>query len=226
MRYAMERKDYEELFLMGSQEANGAEGLRGRRSEYPKSTAQAVQELRTRGLDASASVLDYLIEKGAIPAPGGGEGHRRKWSREDIDRVAECMDAKGQYVPRTLARTVLNIDPTQDVRALRQALSEHPEIPGPQLLVLEVLPGAPNVGVRAMVRYRPMTERERAEWKQRLVAARSVKPGDMNGHGAAVENGASGPDGDGKSVPAEQHALGASSAVGKTSTPPNLAATS
>ncbi len=221
MRYAMERKDYEELFLMVSQEANGVEGLRHPRSEYPKSTAQAVQELRTRGLDASAATLDYLIERGRLPAPAMENG-RRRWTAADIDRAAEYMDAEGQYMPQTLARMALNIDPTQDVRAFRQALSEHPEIPGPQLLVLEVLPGAPNVGVRAMVRYRPMTERERAEWKQKLVAARTDRRWDMNGHGAAVENGASGPDGDGKSVPAEQHALGVSSALGETSTPPNF----
>lgn len=88
MRYAMGREDYEELFLLGPGETDGEERRKALEAAYPQNTAGAVLELRTRGLAASAAVLDYLIERGAIPAPGGGDGHRRKWSRADIDRAA------------------------------------------------------------------------------------------------------------------------------------------
>jgi len=178
MRYAMERGDFEELFLV-PEGADGEERLRLLEAEYPKTTAQAVVELRTRGLDASASVLDYLIERGAIPAPGGGDGHRRKWSREDIDRAAEVLDAERAYVPGTVMRQVLNLDPAQDERARRQALAEHPEVVSTDYLVLEVLPGAAGVGVRATARYRPMTGAEQAEWKRKVreaAARREVRP--------------------------------------------------
>jgi len=178
MRYALDRKDYEELFLLGPGETNGEERRKWLESQYPKSTAEAVLELRTRGLDASVSALTYLLERGRIPTPAM-EGGRRRWSAEDIDRAAEFLDAQGAYVPGTVMRQVLNLDAGQDERARRQALAEHPEIPTADMLVLEVLPGAAGAGVRATARYRPMTEAERAEWKRRVreAAARGeVRP--------------------------------------------------
>jgi len=178
MRYALERKDYEVLFLAGPSEADGQERRRWLESQYPKSTAEAVVELRTRGLAASASVLDYLLERGRISTPAM-EGGRRRWSAEDIDRAAEFLDAEGAYVPGTVMRQVLNLDAGQDERARRQALAEHPEVPTADLLVLEVLPGAAGAGVRATARYRPMTDEERAEWKRRVreaAARREVRP--------------------------------------------------
>lgn len=77
MRYGLAREDYEELFLLGPGETDGEERRRVLEAAYPLNTAGAVLELRARGLDASPSVLDYLIERGAIPTPGGGDGHRR-----------------------------------------------------------------------------------------------------------------------------------------------------
>ena len=168
MRYAMGREDYEELFLLGPGETDGEERRKALEAAYPQNTAGAVLELRTRGLAASAAVLDYLIERGAIPAPGGGDGHRRKWSRADIDRAAEFLDAEECHTPVTVMRRVLNLDAAQDERARRQALAEHPEVVSADLLILEVLPGAAGVGIRATARYRPMTAGETAEWKRKV----------------------------------------------------------
>lgn len=175
MRYAMERGDFEELFLV-PEGADGEERLRLLEAEYPQSTGQAVMELRTRGLDATEAVLDYLVERGALPPPRL-EGGRRKWTAEDIDRAAEVLDAEGAYVPGTVMRQVLNLDPAQDERARRRALAEHPEIVSADYLVLEVLPGAAGVGVRATARYRPMTTAEQAEWKRRVREAAARREG-------------------------------------------------
>ncbi len=177
MRYGLGREDYEELFLLVPGEADGEERQRLLDAEYPVNTAGAVLELRTRGLDASASVLDYLIEQGKVPAPAV-EGGRRRWTAADIDRAAEVLDAEDAYVPGTVMREVLNLDPVQDERARRQALAEHPEVVSADLLTLEVVPGAPGAGVRATARYRPMTAAEQAEWRRKVreAARREVRP--------------------------------------------------
>jgi len=187
MRYGLAREDYEQLFLLGAGEADAEErpacALHADRrrlldGRYPLTTAGAVQELRTRGLAASASVLDYLIERKSIPAPTM-EGGRRRWTAADIDRAAEVLDAEGAYVPGTVMRQVLNLDPAQDERARRQALAEHPEVVSADCLALEVVPGAPGAGVRATARYRPMTGPEQAEWRRKVreAAARGeVRP--------------------------------------------------
>jgi len=65
MRYALERKDYEELFLLGPGETDGEERRKWLESQYPKSTAEAVLELRTRGLDASAPAPPGPVAGGA-----------------------------------------------------------------------------------------------------------------------------------------------------------------
>ena len=181
MRYAMERKDYEELVVLGHgetvmgvklEDAPADQQRKWLEEQYPKSTAQAVQELPTRGLDATAPVLDYLMKKGEIPTPGG-EGRSRKWSKTDIDRAARFMDAEEMYVPGTVARMFYNIDPAQDVRALRMAFRENPAIPpDPSHFVMEIKPGAPGVGVYATVSYRAMTKEEQAAWRRVVAAAR------------------------------------------------------
>ncbi len=79
LRYAMERGDFEELFLLGPGEADAEERRGLLEAEYPKSTGQAVVELRTRGLEATEAVLDYLIEKGAISSPG------RRWPQAQVE---------------------------------------------------------------------------------------------------------------------------------------------
>lgn len=183
MKYALERKDYEELVVLGHGETVEGVNLEdvpaGQQrewldGEYPKSTAQAALELRARGLDATVPVLVYLMKKGVIPAPGG-DGRSLKWGRANIDRAAAYMDAEQMYVPGTVARMFHNIDPAQDLRAQREALRKHPEITSVDMLVMEIKPGAAGVGVYATVTYRAMTKEEQAEWRRKVNAAKKDK---------------------------------------------------
>lgn len=176
MRYGLAREDYEELFLSAPGEADGEERRRVPDAAYPLNTAGAVLELRTRGLDATSATLDYLIERGRLPAPAMENG-RRRWTAADIDRAAEVLDAEGAHAPVAVMRRVLNLDPAQDERARRQALAEHPEVVSADCLVLEVLPGAPGAGVGATARYRPMTAAEQAELKRRVREAAAGREG-------------------------------------------------
>jgi len=184
MGYALQRKDYEELVVLGHgetylgvrlEDAPAEDQRKWLDGEYPKSTEQGVLELRARGLDATGAVIEYLIRKGEIKPPGG-EGRNRKWSRADIDRLADYLDERQVYVPGTAARAFYNIDPAQDMRALRKAFRDNPEIPpNPDLLVMEIKPGAAGLGIRATVSYRAMTRDEQAEWRRKVSAAQRAE---------------------------------------------------
>lgn len=178
MRYAMKRADYEDLVILGPEDRKA--GARHREevlaNEYPKSTPQAVAELRARGLNADPAMLDYLIRKGTIPEPKGGEGRNRGWTRQDIDRAAAHFDAEQEYVPGTVAKMFYNIDPAQDLRAQQKAFAENPHLPpDPSYFVMEIFPGAPGVGLYAEVRYRAMTPKEESEWKSRIEKAKRAQ---------------------------------------------------
>jgi len=177
MQYALNRADYEDLFLLPFAETEKTEKARKRAldREYPRSTVAAANELRTRGLDARAHILDYLIKKGEIRGPEG-EGRNRKWMPADIDEAAEYMDARGMYVPGTVARMFYDIDPGQDLRARREAFRKNPDLPmDASRFVMTIKPGAPGVGVRATVSYRRMTAKEEAEWQARVAEAKKAQ---------------------------------------------------
>ena len=174
MSYALKRTDYEELFLFPEGDLSPAERERILAQEYPKATAAAAAELRARGLDTDPAGLDYLIKKGRIPEPTGGTGRNRRWTREDIDRAADYLDREQIYVPGTVARMFYNIDPAQDLRAQREAFDANPHLsPNPDLFVMEMLPGAAGVGLRSLVRYRPMTKPEERAWRERIEQAKA-----------------------------------------------------
>ena len=185
MRYAMNRRDYELLMVQDEGEKyidelgeKAAAEMRAKflADEYPKSTAAVVEELRTRGLDVREPVVEYLLRKGEIPAPSGGDGRNRKWTPADIDCLAEYLEAREMWVPGTVARMFYNIDPGQDIRALRQAFRENPDVvPDPDYFVMEIVPGAAGAGVYATVRYRRMTKAEEAEWKRKIIVARNAE---------------------------------------------------
>ncbi len=63
MRYVLSREDCEDLYWPPD--------------EYPANTLAAAGELRTRDLDAKASVLDYLVSKGIVTVLVDESGHRR-----------------------------------------------------------------------------------------------------------------------------------------------------
>lgn len=179
MQYALERPDYEELFIFPEGQLGPPEVREQILAQvYPKTTEAAVAELRTRGLDTDRAALDYLIKRGRVLEPTGGTGRNRRWTREDIDRAAEYLDREAVYVPGTVTRMFLNIDPAQDIRAQREVFEANPHMPpDPDRFVMEISPGAPGAGLRAHVRYRAMTRDEERQWHARIEAAKAPAPG-------------------------------------------------
>jgi hypothetical protein len=179
MRYGLKREDYDELMILGPEGIKLPPRQRAEivAKEYPKSTPKAAMELRSRGLDADPASLDYLIKRGMIPAPGG-EGRNREWLPKHVDAAAAYLDEQQRYVPGTVARMFFNIDPADDVRAQQEAFAANPDLPpDPSYFVMEILPGAPGVGVYSKVRYRRMAKAEEADWRKRIEAAKKAEGG-------------------------------------------------
>lgn len=177
MRYAMTRDDYEELCILGQEAQDAPDKVKADiiAKEYPKSTEEAVLELRKRGLNVDRAKLDYLIRKQAISEPRAGTGRNRLWTKRDIDKAARYLDEQQDYVPTAVACMVDNIDPGQDERAFQQVCAENADVhPSRDYFVREVFPGAAGVGLYATVRYRRMTRQEEAEWRQRIAAAKAA----------------------------------------------------
>jgi len=178
MSYALKRDDYEDLFIFLEGDVAPEDRDQILAEHYPRTTEAAVGELRTRGLDTDPAALDYLIKKGRIPEPTGGTGRNRRWTREDIEHAAEHLDREAVYVPGTVTRMFLNIDPGQDIRAQREAFEANPHLPpDPDHFVMEIFPGAAGAGLRSHVRYRAMTKAEEREWHARIEAAKAAATG-------------------------------------------------
>lgn len=181
MRYSLGRKDYEQLMVLGHgetfhsvrhEDAPAGQQEEWLETEYPKSTEQAVLELKARGFDVSIPMVQYLIKKQSILMPKS-EGRLFKWTAAAIDRLADRLEREQLYTPETVARMIDNVDPGQDVRAQRQALADNPQLMGNRsLLVKEVIPGAPGLGIYATVKYRAMTKEEQADLNRKAKAAK------------------------------------------------------
>ncbi|MEN6385896.1 MAG: hypothetical protein ABFD79_11970 [Phycisphaerales bacterium] len=183
MNYALERKDYNELVLCGGLSERAPKEIKKKILDdaYPRNTDAAVSELRSRGLNVDAAMLDYLIRKEEIKGPASGSGRNRQWYPENVDEAAEYLDGQASYNPGTMMRYFLNINPAQDIRAQRKALQENPQLGGnTSLLVMTVMPGAPGVGIYATVSYRAMNAKEQAEWNKSLELAKKDKYGKHN----------------------------------------------
>jgi hypothetical protein len=124
MRFALSRRDYEQLFLLEDLEQLApAEVVNALRATYPRTLTGAVAELRTRGLAATAVLLEQLLVDGTVAAPGG------RWHEEDIDRAALALEAAAERTPEGTTCQFLGLHPGQHVRALREARREHPDVP-------------------------------------------------------------------------------------------------
>ena len=161
MRYVLSREDYEALYWPPD--------------EYPMNTLAAAGELRTRGLDAKASVLDYLVSKGIVTVPVDESGHRQ-WGKQEIDQAAEHLAGVQCYKPSTWQHVIEDSNPAQDIRALREAAAKAPHLPpDPDYFVRTVMPGAAGLGLYAEVHYRPMIEDENAAWRAKVEQARKER---------------------------------------------------
>ncbi len=149
--HVLSRSDYEQLFDAGA---------------YPKATSTAVMEMRARGIDATGAMLEYLVKKGAIPAPKI-VGKNRVWGRRAIDRAVVHLADQDVLTPGADARKYDAVDAAQDIRAERQALSENPGLMSGMFVRL-VIPGAPGLGLGNLAQYRAMTEAENIERLKRI----------------------------------------------------------
>ena len=157
MRNVLSRSDYEDLF---------------RGQSYPVRTLGAKCELVTRGLQATAAALDYLVAKGDVVVPRTESG-RRMWDRQHIDRAAECLADAEIFTPSAWQHLVEDTDPAQDIRAFREACRKAPHLPpDPAYFVRTVMPGVPGLGIYATVQYRAMTADELAAWHGLIERAR------------------------------------------------------
>lgn len=157
LRYGLDRKNYNALHDIQP-------------TEYPKSTAQAVVELRARGYNATVPGLNYLLKVGTI-IPPAGEGRSLRWYAGDLDRATEEYEAQKVFTPEHDVYHILNLDPRQAVEAYRKAKRANPELDESLLMLAIVAPGAPGSGLYARCEYRAPTAQQLAEWKKAVAAA-------------------------------------------------------
>ena len=120
-------------------------------SQYPKSTAAAATELRTRGLDATPTTLHVLLRTGDMPKPES-DLHGLTWTQADIDRAAKLLDRDGR---RTLWGAMLeyfNLDADDAALSRAKALQWLPSATDSDLGVI-IVPGLPGQGVPAVIKY-------------------------------------------------------------------------
>ena len=84
--------------------------------EYPKDMGDAVSELRRRGYDASLSLLQRLIDEGALVSP-----HEDRWSEADIDAAAQELDERAHYTSEAKHFMHLGVDAADFLRSLHRA---------------------------------------------------------------------------------------------------------
>lgn len=153
MNHILTRSEYEALFPGQS---------------YPKYTPEAVKELKARGLDTNLYSLDYLVTRGVVTiAPG--RGCHREWGQAHIDRAARHLAEQQKFTPEAVRCSLENTSLAQDIAAFRKAREQAPlSSNDPRLFVRTVMPGDPARGVPAIVRYRPMSDAEAADWSLRV----------------------------------------------------------
>lgn len=135
MGIVLSRKEYVELAVFGF----------GR--EYPKSTLQAVQELRERGFDATEPRLSYMLKRGIV-CLGKRASRNLRWQPQDIDRAGEIIAKAGNFTPEAQMNLILHTDYAQRLRALLaawRALDERfpgklPAKPDSRLFIMHVHP--------------------------------------------------------------------------------------
>lgn len=105
---------------------------------YPKSTALAAAELRSRGFDAPVPTLNYLIKQGIVAPKRDGRNY--DWTPDDIDQAAAYFDEKSAYSAFGHTNRTLGIDAEQYLRALRLAMDDLRERYGEQTVPINDVP--------------------------------------------------------------------------------------
>lgn len=111
MGTALSREEYMDLVC-------GGEAL-----EYPKSTVDAMLELRFRGYDAGVPTLTYLAKQGKVTPDRDGV-RNFAWREQHIDQAAELLHAAGELTPLTLGCLALGVTYGAYSRSLREAVRQ------------------------------------------------------------------------------------------------------
>jgi hypothetical protein len=78
--------------------------------QYPRTTGQAVAELRYRGFDATEENAACFASKLGVEKFGDALA----WYRSDIDALAECLEGRNKLMIGTRHRIMRNISWEQD----------------------------------------------------------------------------------------------------------------
>ena len=96
-----------------------ADGQRLVDGEYPKSTRQAILELRLRGLDATPWRIECCCRHKELAPPTVGGS--RCWAKGHIDRLADVLEDEGHLTIAALVRQERDVSGGRDPRAMTWA---------------------------------------------------------------------------------------------------------
>lgn len=152
----------------------------GIEDDYPKSTEQASNELRTRGCDSSVPALNYLIKQGRVQPSRNGRNY--EWSADEIDQAATVFEEQGALTPQANAFLWLGIHADVYFKTLHEAwiqLGEEfgesavPLTPTADYFVCHFHP--PRMGLSGTVEF-TLCDDSREQLKKLSVAHQEVKP--------------------------------------------------
>lgn len=110
--------------------------------EYPTNTGAAVNELRSRGFDANADTLDYMVRKGIVDAaPAERARNKPAWTKRRIDQAAKWMDSQEWFSPLGWFWYLHDIDPLQYRQAEFDAQMKYGN---PDAVAMIMFPGSPR----------------------------------------------------------------------------------
>ena len=136
------RNDYETYLahLGGGDDPGFAEAMLG---PYPKNTAAAVTELRSRGLAVTYAQIRTWAQSVGVKSD-------LSWSAAQIDAAAADLAAAGKLTPDGQMCSVLNVDFHQYQTALLDAGREIDGMAGPgdpTAYAMHIRPGCPGRGI-------------------------------------------------------------------------------
>lgn len=126
MSGVMTRAEYDNervRVLKAGLDLDEAEARRQLERTYPKSSEQATDELRLRGLDCSEWRIHRhctLRPQLAPPIVGGS----RAWGKQQIDDFAEVLESQGCLMPSAIYRAELGISWSQEQTIRRRIEAE------------------------------------------------------------------------------------------------------
>lgn len=119
--YIMSREQYEDRCrdrLESLSPDNPERVTRSLRHRYPATSEQAAEELRTRGLDATAEALPALARNLGLELRVVGRNH--VWYPDDIDSLAEALDGANRLTHPAIWRRARGVSVAQEIAIERE----------------------------------------------------------------------------------------------------------